>query len=70
MSVDGGLQLRPAELGAHLTRKLLPLYVVHGDEPLGVIEAADSIRAAAREVTVERWSWAGISRRLLELSCT
>ena len=48
MSVDGGLQLRPAELGAHLTRKLLPLYVVHGDEPLGVIEAADSIRAAAR----------------------
>ena len=48
MNVDGGLQLRPAELGAHLARKLLPLYVVHGDEPLGVIEAADSIRAAAR----------------------
>ena len=48
MNVDGGLQLRPAELGAQLARKLLPLYVVHGDEPLGVIEAADSIRAAAR----------------------
>ena len=29
-----------------------------------------AIREAARRTTVERWSWAGIARRLLELSCT
>jgi DNA polymerase-3 subunit delta len=46
--VSGGIELRPTDLGAHLARKLLPLYVVHGDEPLGVIEAGDAIRAAAR----------------------
>jgi DNA polymerase-3 subunit delta len=42
------MQLRPQELEAHLARALAPLYVVHGDEPLGAIEAADAIRAAAR----------------------
>jgi DNA polymerase-3 subunit delta len=30
------------------TRPLAPLYLLHGDEPLLVIEAADAIRAAAR----------------------
>ena len=42
------MQLRPADLGAHLARTLQPLYVIHGDEPLAAIEAADAIRAAAR----------------------
>ena len=42
------MQLRAADLEAHLARKVAPLYVVHGDEPLFVIEAADAIRAAAR----------------------
>jgi DNA polymerase III subunit delta len=42
------MQVRPNELDAHLSRKLAPLYVVHGDEPLAAIEAADAIRAAAR----------------------
>jgi DNA polymerase-3 subunit delta len=42
------MQLRPDELDAHLARTLAPLYVVHGDEPLAAIEAADAIRAAAR----------------------
>jgi len=42
------MQLRPNELDAHLSRNLAPLYVVHGDEPLAAIEAADAIRAAAR----------------------
>jgi DNA polymerase-3 subunit delta len=42
------LQLRPQDLAAHLSRTLAPLYAVHGDEPLGVIEAGDAIRAAAR----------------------
>ena len=42
------MQVRPHELDAHLAKTLAPLYVVHGDEPLGSIEAADAIRAAAR----------------------
>jgi DNA polymerase-3 subunit delta len=42
------MQLRQADLAAHLSRGLKPLYVIHGDEPLLVIEAADAIRKAAR----------------------
>ncbi|MEP6996203.1 MAG: DNA polymerase III subunit delta [Betaproteobacteria bacterium] len=42
------MQVRPAQLAAHLARGLAPLYVVHGDEPLLAIEAGDQIRAAAR----------------------
>jgi DNA polymerase-3 subunit delta len=42
------MQLRPADLAAHLARKLQPLYVIHGDEPLAAIEAGDAVRAAAR----------------------
>ena len=42
------MQLRPQDLAGHLARKLAPLYVVHGDEPLAATEAADAIRAAAR----------------------
>ncbi|HVO87444.1 MAG TPA: DNA polymerase III subunit delta, partial [Casimicrobiaceae bacterium] len=40
--------LRPDDLDAHLKRGLQPLYVIHGDEPLGALEAGDAIRAAAR----------------------
>jgi DNA polymerase-3 subunit delta len=46
-------QLRAHELDAHLARTLAPLYVVHGDEPLAAIEAADAIRAAARRAGCE-----------------
>jgi DNA polymerase-3 subunit delta len=42
------MQLRADELDAHLAKKLAPLYVVHGDEPLFAIEAGDAIRVAAR----------------------
>lgn len=42
------MQLRADQLEAHLRKSLAPLYVVHGDEPLLSIEAADAIRAAAR----------------------
>jgi DNA polymerase III subunit delta len=42
------MQLRPAQLATHLAKDLRALYVVHGDEPLLAIEAADQIRAAAR----------------------
>ncbi|HEY8857623.1 MAG TPA: DNA polymerase III subunit delta [Rugosibacter sp.] len=42
------MQLRPEQLGTHLNKPLAPLYLLHGDEPLLVIEAADAIRLAAR----------------------
>ena len=42
------MQLKGEQLASHLERELKPVYVVYGDEPLLVIEAADSIRAAAR----------------------
>lgn len=43
------MQLRPEQLAAHLDQPLKPLYLIHGNEPLLVIEAADAIRAAARK---------------------
>lgn len=42
------MQLRGEQLAVHLDRELKPVYVVYGDEPLLVIEAADTVRAAAR----------------------
>ena len=42
------MNLRPEQLSTHLERELSPLYVLHGDEPLLVLEAADAIRAMAR----------------------
>ena len=43
------MQLAPAQLEAHLQKGLRALYTLHGDEPLLVQEAADAIRAAARQ---------------------
>ena len=43
------MQIAAPQLAAHLQRGLKPLYVLHGDEPLLQQEAADAIRAAARE---------------------
>jgi DNA polymerase-3 subunit delta len=43
------MQLRAEELERHLARSLAALYVIHGDEPLQSLEAADAIRAAARD---------------------
>ncbi|MCE1182690.1 MAG: DNA polymerase III subunit delta [Rhodocyclales bacterium] len=42
--------LRGEQLSAHLERELRPLYLLYGDEPLLVIEAADAIRARARQM--------------------
>jgi DNA polymerase-3 subunit delta len=42
------VQLRAEQLDAHLAKTLAPLYVIHGDEPLLAMEAADAIRAKAR----------------------
>jgi DNA polymerase-3 subunit delta len=43
------MQLRPEQLASHLAKPLAPLYLVHGNEPLLVIEAADAIRSTARQ---------------------
>ena len=42
------MQLRLEQLDSHLASGVRSLYVVHGDEPLLALEAADAIRAAAR----------------------
>lgn len=42
------MELRASQLAAHLERTLAPIYLVHGDEPLLALEAADAIRTAAR----------------------
>jgi DNA polymerase-3 subunit delta len=42
------MPLRPEQLEAQLAKTLEALYVIHGDEPLLALEAADAIRAAAR----------------------
>lgn len=43
------MQVAATQLNSQLQRGLGSLYTVHGDEPLLVQEAADAIRAAARE---------------------
>jgi len=43
------MQLKAEQLGAHLAKNLSAVYLVHGDEPLLALEAADAIRAAARK---------------------
>lgn len=43
------MNLRPEQLAAHLDKPLAPLYVLHGNEPLLVLEAGDAIRGAARK---------------------
>lgn len=42
------MALRAEQLEAQLAKTLAPLYVIHGDEPLIALEAADAVRAAAR----------------------
>jgi DNA polymerase-3 subunit delta len=46
-------QVRPEALEAHLAKRLAPLYVIHGDEPLTALEAADAVRAAAKRAGCE-----------------
>jgi len=42
------VKLQPESLAAHFQQKLLPAYLISGDEPLLTGEAADAVRAAAR----------------------
>jgi DNA polymerase-3 subunit delta len=43
------MQLRSEQLDSHLGKQLSSAYVIHGDEPLLALEAADAVRAAARK---------------------
>jgi DNA polymerase III subunit delta len=43
------MQLRGGDLPQQLAKSLLPAYVIHGDDPLLAMEAADAVRAAARK---------------------
>jgi len=43
------MRLKPEALAANLAKQLAPVYAIHGDEPLLVLEAADAVRAAARK---------------------
>ncbi|HEY0721001.1 MAG TPA: DNA polymerase III subunit delta [Gammaproteobacteria bacterium] len=42
------MRLRPDQLASQLRQRLSPVYLVSGDEPLQLQEAADAVRAAAR----------------------
>jgi len=43
------VQVRAEQLDAQLAKNLAPVYAIHGDEPLLALEAADAVRAAARQ---------------------
>ncbi len=43
------MQIRAEQLEAQLAKGLAPAYLIHGDEPLLVLEAADAVRSAARQ---------------------
>jgi DNA polymerase-3 subunit delta len=71
------LQLRSSELAPHLARGLAPVYVIHGDEPLLSLEAAEAVRARARSdgyterevFTVERsFEWGRLAATAASMS--
>lgn len=51
------MPLRPEQLSQHLSRELLPVYLVAGEEPLLVHEAAEAIRAAAKKAGFTERKW-------------
>ena len=42
------MEIRAEQLQSHLSKELLPVYVISGDEPLLAQESADAVRLAAR----------------------
>lgn len=42
------MRLKPEQLSSHCAKTFLPVYVISGDEPLQLLEAADTVRAAAK----------------------
>jgi DNA polymerase-3 subunit delta len=71
------VQIRAEQLEAQLARELAPIYVIHGDEPLIALEAADAVRAAARKrgftdrevfEPARGFDWSELSHSLASLS--
>jgi DNA polymerase-3 subunit delta len=71
------MRIHPDDLGRHLRKQLAPLYTVFGDELLLAIEAADLIRARARDAGYverevfnvdHRFNWAELRYRSSSLS--
>ncbi len=56
------MQLRAEQLEAQLSKSLASVYVIHGDEPLLALEAADAIRAAARAKGCDEREVLGVER--------
>ncbi|MCC5796572.1 MAG: DNA polymerase III subunit delta [Methylophaga sp.] len=51
------MRLKSEQLAQQLQQQLLPVYLIHGDEPLLVEEAADVVRSALRQRQAERQVW-------------
>ncbi|MCP5161543.1 MAG: DNA polymerase III subunit delta [Hahellaceae bacterium] len=47
------MKIKPEQLSQHLSKSLLPIYLVSGDEPLLLQEACDAIRKAAKAAGVQ-----------------
>ena len=43
------MRIRPDQLSGHLKQRLAPIYIIHGDEPLLLMEATDAIRKSAKQ---------------------
>jgi len=56
------MRLRAEQLEAQLSKSLASVYVIHGDEPLLALEAADAIRAAARAKGCDEREVLGVER--------
>lgn len=54
------MQLRPDQLPQQLKQSLAPIYIVAGEEPLLVHEAAEAIRAAAKQAGFAEREWLGV----------
>src|SRR6476469_9663790 len=71
------MQIRLSQLSSYLGKQIAPVYVLHGDEPLLQIEAAQAIRDAAlragfaeREVMVADagFDWEAVTAANLSMS--
>ncbi|MCG7902834.1 MAG: DNA polymerase III subunit delta [Candidatus Thiodiazotropha weberae] len=71
------MRLRNDQLSAQLKRDLAPLYLLSGDEPLQMMEAADQIRQAARQQgfserevldQVSGFDWSALNQAAVSLS--
>jgi len=71
------MQLKPEQLENHLKKSLASVYFISGDDPLRVMEAADTVRAAARTAGFEErdvltvqpgFDWSGLQLEAGNLS--